>query len=147
MPRAQHAQGRPGTEVIPADWAATHQPPARKTMVGATATLRVPGTVQDWSPALEQMVAVPKTPYAVDQPCRVQVLAQRANVDVTSAEDTVAVTRYLVVIPVEVETAEKDLVTITCPADPKLNGRVLEVQQVVRGSLRWERDLFCTLVD
>jgi hypothetical protein len=146
MPRATHAQGRPGTPVIPTDWAATHQVPAQKTMVGATATLRNPGTVQAWSVPLEQMVAVPKTPYAVDQPCRALALSQQAK-EVVAADDPETVADYLIVVPAALEPAEKDLVTIACPSDPLLDGRVLEVQQVVRGSIRWERDLMCNLVD
>lgn len=146
MPRATHAQGRPGTAVIPADWAATHAVPAQKTMVGATASLRKPGTVQDWSDDLEQMVAVPKTPYAVDQPCRALALSQVATEAVT-AEDPETVADYLIVVPAALAPAEKDLITITCPTDPLLDGRVLEIQQVIRGSVRWERDLFCNLVD
>lgn len=146
MPRPTHAQGRPGTAVIPADWAATHQVPATKTMVGATATLRKPGTQQSWSNELEQNVAVPKTPYAVDQPCRAQALAQQAR-DLVAAEDTETVADYLIVVPASIGPAEKDLITVTCPSDPLLDGRVLEIQQVARGSIRWERDLFCNLID
>lgn len=146
MPRPRHAQGRPGTAVIPLDWAATHQPVAEKTMVDGLATLREPGTRQAWSPTAEQMEAVAKTPYAVNKPCRVQALSQKAN-DFTTAEDTETAAMYLVVVPASLNPSEKHLVTITGTPDATLNGLVLEVQQVVRGSIRWERDLFCTLVD
>ena len=109
------------------------------------ATLRQPGTDQAWDTDRADG-PVPKTPYAVDQPCRVQALARRPATS-QRADDTETVADYLVVVPAELDPAEQDLVAVTGTDDPLLDGRRLEVQQVVRGSIRLERDLFCTLID
>jgi hypothetical protein len=144
MPRSTQAQGRPGTPVIPTKWEAGHRPVAEKTMTAAI-SLRVPGTVQAWSDPDEQMVAVPKDPYFTGV-CRVQALATQAA-EVSIVEDPETVAGYLITVPATVSPAEKDLATITVAGDPVLDGRVLVIRQVVTGSLRFERDIFCTLAD
>ena len=143
--RPRRAQGRPGTAVIPAGWAVSHRPVVEKTQATAI-TLRHPGTTQEWSQELEQNVEVPLDPYFTGT-ARVQALATQARPIVTVGDREV-VAQYLVTIPVDTgaaEPAELDLVAVSDSGDPALDGRTLLVAQVVRGSLLFERDLFCTL--
>lgn len=147
--RATRAQGRPGTAVIPANWQQSHAVVSAKTMT-AVVNLRKPGTTKTWDPTLEQMVPTPNTPYAVDQPARVQAQRQTAlRRDIDAAEQTVHIAGYLVTIAFEREVAEEpavnDLVDVTVSDDPLLTGRTMRVLEVVHGSLRFERDCFCTL--
>lgn len=92
----------------------------------------------------------PHPPYAVDVPCRVQALTDDARQAFT-AEDTAVVTRYLLTVPADMEDlaglAVGDLATPTSTGDPLLDGRALRIDDIVRGSLLVERDLFCTLTD
>lgn len=143
--RPTRAQGRPGTPVIPATWAASHRPVVDRTMNG-TAALRHPGTTQTWDDELEQNVEAPLDPFATVS-CRVQALATQAR-PVVTAGDREVVAQYLVVVPASTGTSELlelDLVTLTDTGDPLLDGRTLTVAQVVYGTERFERDLFCTL--
>lgn len=144
MPRERRSQGRPGTAVIPARWAESHRPVADKTMT-ATAAVRKPGTVQAWSDVEQQNVTVPKVPYYTG-PCRVQALATQAREVVVAADDE-TVASYLITLTAATELAESDLVRVTDSGDPLLDGHSLRILQVVTGSLRFERDLFCTLTD
>lgn len=130
--------------MIPVNWEAGHRPVAEKTMT-ATIELRHPGTVQAWSEPVQQMVAVPRDPYFTGV-CRVQALATKAA-EVSIAEDPETVASYLVTVSASVRPLEKDLGTVTASNDPELDNGVLVVGQVVRGSVRFERDLFCTLAD
>lgn len=145
MPRPTRSYGRPGTEVFPADWAASHRPVAEGTMLG-TAALRHPGSTQAWDDELEQNVEVPLPAYATVA-CRVQALATQAR-PVVTAGDREVVAQYLVTVPADTgdgELDELDLVTLTGTGDALLDGRTLTVAQVVLGTERFERDLFCTL--
>ena len=148
MTRPRQAQGRPGTPVIPARWAAGLAPVAEKTQTARVA-LRQPGTVQDWSDELEQNVQVPKDPY-FEGPGRVQVLATQAR-PVVTVGDREIVAQYLITVALTdqrgagFEPSELDLVAVSDSGDPALDGRTLLVAQVARGSLLVERDLFCTL--
>ena len=148
MTRPRQSQGRPGTPVIPARWAAGLSPVAEKTQTARVA-LRQPGTQQGWSDELEQNVQVPKDPY-YQGPARVQVLATQAR-PVVTVGDREVVAQYLITVALTdgrgeaVEPAELDLVAVYGSGDPALDGRTLLVAQVARGSLLVERDLFCTL--
>lgn len=143
MTRPRQAQGRPGTAVLPQ--LAGLAPVADRTMSG-TASLRHPGTVQDWSDAQQQNVEVPLPPYATVS-CRVQALGTQAR-PVVTAGDREVIAQYLVVVPASTasgELVELDLVTLSDTGDGLLDGRTLLVAQVVHGTERAERDLFCTL--
>lgn len=88
------------------------------------------------------MVETPKTPY-YDGACRVQALNGEARI-IHTAGDRQVVADYLIVVPLAVAGAEQDLVTIT-DGDAQLANAVLQVLHVVRGTERFERDLYCTL--
>lgn len=93
------------------------------------------------------MVSVPHDPYATGVSCRVQALAGQARV-ASTADDDETVADYLLVVPIGVDDARiGDLATLTSTGDVALDGVVLRVVQVVLGTERFERDLFCTLVD
>lgn len=141
--RAPHP-GRPGTPVIPEGWAAAHRPVAEKTMT-ATASIREPGGTPGWDEEAEESTLVPHDPYFTG-PCRVQALATQAGLAVV-AEDPETVASYLITVPASVTATEEQLVTVTDTGDPALEGKTLRIRQVVRGSLRFERDLICTFAD
>lgn len=135
----QHT-GRPGTRVLPLE-------EAGRVVFGATmtapVTLRTPGTAQAWSDAEDQMVATPNAPYFTGM-CRVQAMTNDAR-DVLAAEDTITVSGYLVTVAAGVAASVDDLVVATGTGDTTLDGRDLRVRDVVRGTVRFERDLICTL--
>lgn len=144
MPRPTHAQGRPDTRVIPADWNTTHAPVVTKAARG-TCSIRPPGTTQTWSDSLDQMVATPKTAY-FDGPCRIQALGNQARQPIT-AGDKETVAEYLIAIGLdEADPVEGDHITIKT-GDDALAGQVLRINRVARGTERFERDLFCTLIN
>ena len=143
MPRPRHAQGRPDTRVIPADWNTTHAPVVRKSARG-TVALREPGTQQAWSETEGQMVQVPIPAYYTGG-CRAQALSGEARVSV-AVGDARVVADYLIVVDLDTTVDEGHLATLTGTGDPSLDGLVLQVLQAARGTERWERDLFCTLL-
>lgn len=144
--RPRQAIGRPGTPVIPANWAASHQPVAEKAQTAAACELREPGTVQTWNPVTDQMDTAPHAAYYTGG-CAVVPLTNDARIAV-QAEDPETVTGYLVTVPAVVGLVlDGHLVKITSSDDTALTGRVLTVKDVVRGSHRFERDLICTLTD
>lgn len=149
MPRPTRAQGRPGTAVIPTGWETGHAPVVAKTMT-AQVSIRPPGETQQWSPEAEQMVLTPHVPYYTDG-ARIQVLGQQAR-QARTAEDPETVASYLVVVPGDIAPPPgglemvDHLIEVTDSGDPLLDGRVLVVREVVYGSQRFERDLFCQLI-
>lgn len=146
MPRPTQAQGRPGSLVIPDRWAAGHQPVADKTMHSAACELRGTGTTQTWNPVSRQMETTAQAAYYTGG-CRIQSLARDARITI-QAEDPEVVADYLIVVPATVgQVVEGHLVTISDSHDDALTGRTLTVRKVVRGSQRFERDLFCQLTD
>jgi len=143
MPRPRRAQGRPGTPVIPADWETSHAPVVSKTMT----TPCVIRNAQPGTPAFDVALGHSVRPagfvlYTGNS--RVQVLnAQDAGARIGEQDQQTAA--YLVVI--DREAANIPLgATIEFPTatDPTLLGnRRLVVRKTARGSLRFERDLYC----
>jgi hypothetical protein len=141
----RHHTGSGRRQVIPADWEASHRVVAEGAMRGRVA-LREPGTTQEWSDEDEAMVATPLPAYATDVPARIQALAGQARV-VQLAGDEEVIADYLVTIPAARVVAGGQLVDVTTSDDPDLTGRTLRVETAVRGTERFQRDLFCTLDD
>lgn len=135
----QHT-GRPGTGVLPSEVAG--RVVFSRTMT-APCTIRVPGTTQAWSTELEQNVETPIDPYFTGV-CRIQALTNDAR-QVDAADDTVTVSGYLITVPATVAAAVDHLVVATDTGDTTLDGRTLRVRDVVRGTVRFERDLYCSL--
>lgn len=149
MPRATRAQGRPGTQVIPAQWQESHGVVAAKTMT-ICVNLRHPGTTMAYDNSVGHSVPTPETPYATNLPARVQAHRETAqNDEKTSAEESQRVTGYLVTLPLSADLtglAAGDLIDFPpdCP-DQALASHNLRIVEIVRGSLRFERDVFAVL--
>lgn len=151
MPRPVRAQGRPGTSVIPADWADSHRPVIAKTL-GATIAFRHPGgTTGPLDPDTDQPTYVPNPPYQTGK-CRIQVLARADQQKTDVADQPVQKVGYLVVVdttdedlahPITVDDLG-DITAVDANGDPTLVGRTLVVDSIARGSIVWERDIYCT---
>lgn len=149
--RPQQALGRAGTPVIPPGWQQAHGAVAAKTMT-ATVDLRKPGSTQAFNTTSRRTEYTPNAAYATDQAARVQAQTSRAvQRGEEQVEETLQVSGYLVTLTfdrtADQEPATGDLVDVKTSDDPLLTGRTLRIHDVVRGSLRFERDLFCNLVD
>lgn len=153
MPRPHHAQGRPGTAVIPGDWGRTHSPVATKTMRGTcTATLPGEGPLV-YDPTEKVSKREPVDP-SYTGPCRVQKLNAQDQTAV-NAEQSQTTVGYLITLALTgfgpdddhpngadlISTAHVIRIT-TNPEDPTLVG-TYRVSSIVRGTERFERDLFC----
>jgi hypothetical protein len=137
-------KGRPGTQVIPTGWEAAHTPAVEGTMTAHVA-LREPGGIQGpFDETTGTYPVVPHPPYAT-MPARIQAvhnMARRTNV----ADDVLTIAGYLVTIPAALTGVRPGhLAAVVDSGDPDLDGQVLHVDDVVYGSLRFERDLFCSL--
>lgn len=136
------------TTVIPPGWEAHHRPVARSTMTGKCRVIRPgqPGGYPDFEAAPDVVL--------VETVCRVQQQNRPGRVN---AEGQLVDSRdYLVTIPADAWPAGT-VVDDTGPilvvdgylpghaGDPDLVGRHLRVEQVLHGTLRFERDLYCTV--
>lgn len=142
--RPRQAQGRPGTPLFVDGWEGAHA-----VVVGKAATAEI----IVWAPADGSPSVNPDLSYgtATDDAlytghARVQVL----NIGDSSkvfGEEYQTRAGYLVVIDREADSSidRGAVVEITSCTDPSLEaeGRRLVVARVDRGSLRWERDLYC----
>jgi hypothetical protein len=116
----------------------------------AVVDLRKPGSTTAFVD--RRTTYTPLAPYATDQTARVQAQSSRAvQPGEEQAEETLQVGGYLVTLTFDRDPADEpatgDLVDVTASDDPLLTGRSLKITDVVRGSLRFERDMFCILVD
>ena len=151
MPRPTRAQGRPGTEVIPAQWQESHGVVAAKTMT-FTVNLRHPGTTMAYDHSVGHSVATPLAPSPTNVPTRVQAHRETAqDSERVQGEESVRVTGYLVTLPLSTDLtglATGDLIDFPadCP-DPLLAGAHLRIVDLIRGSLRFERDVFAVIND
>jgi hypothetical protein len=152
MPRPTRANGRPGTKVIPPRWGALHAQAAAGTRTDATVDVRVPGTTPRWNNDRKRTEATDATPFATKVPARILALTASTNTSTQdAADDTVRVIGYRISVPLgkanDARLLPGVLVDVVSCSDPLLVGRTLRVEDVVRGSHRFERDLLCTLND
>lgn len=134
------------TAVFPPDWQAHHAPVAEGRMT-ATCELHDPSQppVDVYDPETMQTTSTP-APAAWTGPCAVQALAAGRTGMVDAAGETVTSPPYLVGLPVAAPTTVDEgwVVKVTAnPDDTGLVGRRLTVRQVVYGTQRFQRDLFC----
>lgn len=136
------------TTIIPPGWELRHRPVAASTMTGLCRVIRPgqPGGYPDFETAPETVL--------VETVCRVQQQHRPGRVN---AEGQLVDSRdYLVTIPANawptgtvVDDAGPILVVDGYlpghAGDPDLIGRHLHVEQVLHGTLRFERDLYCTV--
>ena len=135
--------------IIHPDWERHHRPVAASTMTGQCRVIRpgAPGGYPDFEPAPDVVL--------VETVCRVQQQQNRAARG-DSQGQLVDSRDYLVTIPADAWPAGT-VVDDTGPilvvdgylpghaGDPDLVGRHLHVEQVLHGTLRFERDLYCTV--
>lgn len=112
----------------------------------AEVSLSSGGTAGGWSTEDRRTSFGESEPYATAVRARIQILAARGDDLVASAEETIVAPGYMVEVDYGQDAHEGDVVEVTtCEEDPTLEGRTLRVDQVVRGTDRFTRGLFCTL--
>ncbi len=133
----------PGTRLIHPAWAEHHTPVAAGAMT-ATCEIRDPATATtSFDRATGQTLAVPG-PAVYAGPCRVQALSRREQQVDAAGQDVTAPPYMVELLPDAAEVGEGWPVLVTaCQDDPQLPGRTLTVKQVVYGTQRWTRVLFC----
>jgi hypothetical protein len=147
----RHHVGSGRRRAVPASWGRDHAPVAATTR-NATVTLSHAGTVGDntdgWSSDARATTPTPDTPYATGTTARIQALTSLRAGSVLAAEESVVEGRYLVTVDLDLPARVGDEVVVTqCPGDVQLlQGESLRVDQVIAGTDRAERDLFCTLI-
>lgn len=146
MPRPTQAHGRPGTPVIPANWSAGHRPVVEATF-GGVCEIRPPGgTPGVFDPVTGTRPSTPH-PAHYTGPCTVQVLPALEQESVTGDQEVTTLGyRVTVAYDAAPQLDVDDLVKITAVddnGDPTLVARVLKVQSFVRGTVAWERDIYC----
>lgn len=143
MPLPRRSYGRPGTPIIPADWETSHAVPAGKFRTADCTIYGLSTGEPVYDPALGYSV-VPEPPVLYTGTARVQVLSAQESSARMGGQNLQAAT-YLVAIDYAAgEIPLGALVAFTNITDPTLaTGRRLTVAKIDRGSLRWERDLYC----
>lgn len=147
MPRPARA-GRPGTSVIPADWAATQRPTVEATL-DTPCSIRPPGgTPGAFDRDQGEYVGGSQHPAHFTGLCTVEDLpaAERAML---AADEQIPAVDYLVTLAVDAapDTAVGHIVTITAAppnGTPDLAGRQLTVESIERGSRAFTRALLCS---
>lgn len=144
MPRPRQAHGRPGTKVIPTSWEAEHAKVA-----GRTVTAKVKVWPRAVAPEINDDLsydAGPDLEPVYDGGARIQVISGgRDAATQLVGDEAIAKVVYLVVIDREAEPILRGYVVQVIESnDPTLQGdRRLAVERIDRGSLRFERDLYC----
>ena len=140
--------GLPGTRVIPERWEQHHRSALVSSMTGRCRVIRpgAPGGYPDFTPTEDTVL--------VETVCRVQQQNRAGRED---AQGQLVDTRdYLVTLPADAWPAGTvvddtgPIVVVTGyeaghAGDADLVGRRLRVEQVLHGTLRFERDLYCTI--
>lgn len=138
-----------GTRVIPEGWAAHHRPVAEATM---TATVRLTHAAGDATPGQVDPTTGRRTgseaTHYFEGAARIQAQPSVGR-DAVTGDQMVTTVGYLITLTLDgtSDAAVDDLVEVTAVdanGDPSLVGRVLQVEGVLRGSLAFERDLYCT---
>lgn len=145
MPRPTRSQGRPDTKVIPTIWETSHAPVVSKTMTGTCVITAQRTTDVDPIMNADLTYTVPTPAAALYQgSCRVQALKANDNKAVTGEQDQriatylVSIERDAAFIPVGA------VVKFTASSDETLDSpRRFVVKGADRGTLRFERDLYC----
>lgn len=148
----RHHTGSGRAVVLPDDWAAHHAQVAEGLMTQATISLRKPGgTGSHFDAGVGHTVTTPFPPFAADVPARILALTEVRVPPADAVDDQIRIIGYRVSIPrghAEADLLPSAVITvITCDGDLLLEGRELEVSDVVRGTHLFERDLICTLND
>jgi hypothetical protein len=137
-----------GTRVIPSGWSDHHRPVVAGTRTGTVAWRKPAGTKGAFNGATGTQAATPATAYFTGS-ARIQALAEAGATSETGGQQ-VTITGYLVTVAWDAtDQFEVDdlgeVAAVDANGDPGLVGKTLIVKSVARGSLVWERDLYCTL--
>lgn len=140
-------QGRPvpsGSKwgVIPVGWDEAHRPTVAGTMTVQT-QLHHPNAVGGgWDDDLQEDTTATLQPYWTGL-ARVQQTRGMGARPVV-ADDPTSTSDYLVVVPADVEPEVGDFLTFPNVDDPTLTQSPLFITHITVGSLRFERDLWCS---
>jgi len=135
--------------VLSPDWEAVASGVATGFMVNATVNLRKPGGTETWNEGLGRTVLTPNTPFASAVPANIEGLAG-GGAPSSVEEEQIYVLGYRVAVPRDTAPSPSQMDegvqvdVITC-ADPMLVGATLKVNDVVRGSFRFQRVLLADL--
>ena len=141
MSRDLH-HGRPGSKIIPTDWAAQHRPTAEQTMGTALCEIRKPSTLGSLNTTTGQHAVTPGV-LVYSGKCRVVRLAQ-ADRQERVAEQLSSLADYMVTLPtIAIGIRPGHKVTFTAGDDADLLDLTMTVVATVTGSHIWERDVFC----
>lgn len=147
--RATRSHGRADTAVIPAGWGASHAPVLARTRTATVSLSTGLSSAPVWNTEDEVYEApAAGSPYASAVPA--SIVAQQSTGDprVEAAGETLDVFDYLIGVDHGQDADEGHVVTVTaCPGDALLVGRKMRVERVDLGAERFERLLYCTLVD
>lgn len=146
MVRPRQAQGRPGTVVIPPGWEAEHAKVVERTLTAECRVWPAKGAGSLPSVNADLSYDLPDVGEPLyEGPCRIQVLNAGDTQRVFGGE--YETTRgYLVVLTRSSSPliGRGVVVEVTAANDPTLlDDRRLVAAAVDRGSLLWERDLYC----
>lgn len=148
MPRTRQAQGRPGTQVIPAGWGESHAGVIGRALT-STVTIGPAGGVRGWNEGLGQSQTAPAA-AAYEGVASVMAVSDSARI-LTVVEDPTSSRVYDVTLPLDgagADNIETDhVVTVTSSDDPDLTGKHLRVTAIERGSQRFSRVLLALLLD
>jgi hypothetical protein len=132
---------RPGSHVIHPDWETHHAPVAEGTQTASCVIRGRAGT-----PVFDPNTGLSTSPVGAVHytgMCRIQRLDDQPA---TQAEDRVVIRQYLVTIARDAAAVVVgDIGTVIESNDPLLT--TFKVERVLRGTLRFERDLYCTAID
>lgn len=114
--------------------------------------LRHPGSSTSFNETTQRTDLIPEAPYCTNLLSRIQAHRETAqDADSSSAEESVRTSGYLVTLPLSASLttlAVGDLIDVpTNCADPLLAGHSLRIVDLVRGTLRFERDVFAVIND
>lgn len=142
MPRPTRAYGRPGTPVIPENWAESHAQVIAKTWTAACKIFPPRGAGDEYVINADLTVTGGAAPTALyDGPCRIQQLNSQETRAVIGDQEQVTA-GYLVVIHRDALVPNRSVIAIAAVDDDELAARELVVRKVGKGSQIWERDLF-----
>lgn len=141
--------GRPGTQVIPTDWGASHAGVIDRAVASAsTVRIGTPGGASAWNEGLGRTVTQPANPVYVGA-AELMAVSDTARA-LTVVEDPVKSRVYDVTLPYAASALIEAEMVVTVDVgdpDPQLAGRTLRVHAIERGSRRFSRVLLAVLLD
>lgn len=143
----QHT-GRPGTVVVPADWAVAPAAIVARALASTVQIGPLTGEPQ-WDPGLRRTVSGGLDPV-YDGPASVMAVSDSARA-LTVVEDPVAARVYDITLALARTGADlvqaEHVVLVTACDDAALQGKRLHVHQVEKGTRRFSRVLLASLLD